>query len=563
MRLALLVLVPAILLTSFTVARPGPLPVSAVPPSFDGAATAVLAAELARDHPIRVPGTPGGWEAARWYAQQLERNGLRVQQDTWEQDVPGLGRVRLTNLLTVVPGSADGVILFVAHRDNTGSNPGANRNASGTAALIELARGYGTLGTVGRSPRPQHTLAFLSSDGGAYGGLGAERFASVSPLGRTLRAVVSLDGLAGRGRPRLELSSLTASSPAPALVRTASARIAEQVGVVPEQPGWLSQLVDLGIPFGFGEQAPFLRSRISAVGVTTDPSRTGRPDTPERLDAARLGQLGRAAESLLASLDGGVDLTGTTAAAVYAGGSVVRGWAIELLLLAALVPFLAGLVDLLARCRRRGVGLRESWPPFRARLGLWLGLGAALGVGALAGAVPGGSALPPPASGGLARWPAGTLVLLAGLAAAVWWLGRRAVIRARPPAGEELGAYLTAFLGLAFAALLLALVNPFSLLFLLPSLYAWLWLAQTRSGWARGVLYALGLAGPVLALVSVGTQAGAGLAAPLYLAELIVLGLVPWPATLALLVWSAVASQLAALATGRYAAPVAQAQSGR
>ena len=88
----------------------------------------------------------------------------------------------------------------LAHRDDTGVGPGANDNASGTAALIELARGYGRLGTVAGRPTPQHTLIFLSSDGGAYGGFGAERFASTSPYRDRIKAVVSLDGLAGSAR---------------------------------------------------------------------------------------------------------------------------------------------------------------------------------------------------------------------------------------------------------------------------------------------------------------------------------------------------------------------------
>ena len=109
------------------------------------------------------------------------------------------------------PGSTDDAILILAHRDDTGVGPGANDNASGTAALIELARGYGRLGTVAGRPTPQHTLIFLSSDGGAYGGYGAERFASTSPYRNRIKAVVSLDGLAGSARPRLELAGFAAT----------------------------------------------------------------------------------------------------------------------------------------------------------------------------------------------------------------------------------------------------------------------------------------------------------------------------------------------------------------
>ncbi len=58
----------------------------------------------------------------------------------------------------------------MAHRDDLGLSPGANDNASGTGALIELARNVA-------STTLAHTLVFLSTDGGAYGSLGAAEFA--------------------------------------------------------------------------------------------------------------------------------------------------------------------------------------------------------------------------------------------------------------------------------------------------------------------------------------------------------------------------------------------------
>ncbi len=283
MRTALLLVVPALLLVSFTVARPGPLPAPSLPPSFDVTSALATTTELAHDHPIRVPGTALADSAARWYTDKLALYGLGAQEDTWTDEIPGLGRVRLRNIVTVVPGDTERAIVIVAHRDNRGQGPGANVNASGTAALIELARGYAELGTVAGRPQPQHTLVFLSSDGGAFGGFGAARFAATSPLRDDLIAVVSLDGIAGRARPRLELSGFDSRSPAPALVRTVSVRVAEQTTREPAHPGWLTQLVDLGIPFGYGEQAPFLERGISAIRLATvgDGSTDGATDTTE------------------------------------------------------------------------------------------------------------------------------------------------------------------------------------------------------------------------------------------------------------------------------------------
>lgn len=513
--------------------------------------------ELARDYPSRVPGTAAADDAARWFTEKLAVYGLRTTEDTWDEEIPGVGPARLRNLVTVVPGATDEAIVFVAHRDNTGASPGANDNASGTAALIELARGYATSGTVGKRPQPEHTLVFLSSDGGAYGGLGAERFVSASPLRSRVLAVVSLDGLAGNARPRLELAGFEPRSPAPALVRTASVRIAEQTAAEPARPGWLAQLVDLGVPFGYGEQGPFLGRGISAVRIATAPDgEADAADVPENLNADRFAGLGRAAESLLSSLDAGIALPGGTASYVYLGDRAIRGWAIELVLLASLAPFLIGAIDLFVRSRRQGLALRGAWLSLRTRLGMWLWVGGVVGLGALIGVFPRGAAVtPPPDSPAVSGWPIAGLLVLAVAIAAGWWPARRRLAPRGPVTPEdELAGYAVALLALGAIAIATAAVSPYSLLFLVPSLYAWLWLPQThaRSGWARDALYGIGLVGPVLALVSIAEQLGLGLDAPLYVTGLITAGFVPWATTLALIAWVAVASQLGALVAGRY-----------
>jgi hypothetical protein len=564
-RTALLLVVPAILLTSFTVARTGPLAAPSLPSSFDGVSAVAVATELARDHADRVPGTSGAEDAARWYTDKLALYGLQTQEDVWDEEIPGLGLVQLRNLVTVVRGTVDDALLVVAHRDNTGMGPGANDNASGTAALIELARGYATLGTVGGRPQPQHTLVFLSSDGGAYGGLGAERFAAASPLRRDLVAVVALDGLAGRARARIELAGFGSRTPAPALVRTASVRVAEETGREPARPGWLTQVIDLGVPFGYGEQAPFLARRISAIrlGTAADDGSDAPGDVPESLNADRFTRLGRASEALLSSLDAGVALAGGAASFVYLGDRAIRGWALELVLLASLLPFLLGAVDLYARCHRRGLPLRGAWLSLRTRLGLWLWVGGVVGVGAVAGMFPRDSSItPPPASPAVTDWPVAGLLVLAAAAAAGWWRARRTLVARSPiTAEEELGGYAVSLLALGIVALGTAAVNPYGLVFLVPSLYAWLWLPQVqlRSSWARDTLYGIGLVGPALALVSIAEQMSLGFDAPLYATALLTLGFVPWTAVLALVAWAAVAGQLGALAAGRYA----PGQSGR
>ena len=76
--------------------------------------------------------------------------------------------------------------MITAHRDNNGEGQGANDNASGTAALVELARAYApATGTTTVATQPSHTLVFVSTDGGAFGALGAARFAERSRTATT------------------------------------------------------------------------------------------------------------------------------------------------------------------------------------------------------------------------------------------------------------------------------------------------------------------------------------------------------------------------------------------
>jgi len=545
-----------------TIGRPGPYPASALPPTFDGPAATGLAVELATTYPDREPGSASALGAAQWVKDKLALYGLTAEEDAWDETIPGLGRVRLRNLTTVIQGSTPDAILVLAHRDDLGTGPGVNDNASGTAALIELARGYGQLGTAAAGPKPMHTLIFLSSDGGAFGGYGAERFARTSPYRSHLKAVVSLDGLAGSAQPHLELAGFQPRSPTPALLRTADVRIAAQLGRPPARPGWLVQLVDLGVPFGFGEQAPFLARRISAVRLSTasDDATEAGSDTTARLAPERFVRMGRAADAILSSLDGGIELVGGTAAHVYLGERIVRGWAIELVLLVALVPFLAGSIDLVARLRRRGIPLLPAWRALRIRLGLWLWIGVLVGLGALVGVFPRGSAIPPPPdSPAVTDWPVTGLLVLAALAALGWVRARRAFANGVAPTPEDtLAGHAIALLALGGVAIATALISPYGLVFVLPSLYAWLWLPQLRgSGWIRDIAYGAGLAGPAVALVAIAGQLGLGLDAPLYVVSLMTLGFIPWTTVLVLIAWAAVATQLGALVAGRYV-PVAR-----
>ena len=552
-----------LLLAAFTVARPVALPAPSLPPAFNAHAALELAQELSTDYPDRSPGSQGAAQAADWYKAQLAPYGLTTEVERFRATIPGVGTREFQNLVTIVPGQSQVEIVVAAHRDNLGAGAGANDNASGTGALIELARSYAQAPIASPSApapvRPTHTLVFLSTDGGAFGGIGADRFSAASPYRHGAFALIDLDAIAGRGPPRLQIAANTARSPADSLVQTASARITEQAGLPPVRPPAWQQLLTLAFPYTLYEQGPVLARGIPAVTITTsgDVPRAPLGDTPHRLNGTRLAVIGRSTQQLLGSLDQGLDLAQGTTSYVYLGQRIVRGWAIELVLVAMLLPFLVATVDLFAHCRRRRIPLAPALRSLRSRIGFWLFIGAVFALLVLVGAFPTGAPLPVALETAAARhWPTLPLAVL-GVLGFVGWLVVRVRLaprrRARPE--EELAGHTGALLGLSVVALLAAATNPFALIFLLPSLHAWLWIPQARASrlpYRLGVL-AIGLFGPALLLGWFGLHYGLGLDAPWYLTELVVVGFVSPATALIALGWLAVAWQLSALATGRYA----------
>ncbi|MGN6431822.1 MAG: M28 family peptidase, partial [Gaiellaceae bacterium] len=269
----LLVGIP-LLIAAFSVGKPPALraAVPTLPPAFDKARATALARDLAETFPDRSPGSPGAVSARQWFADEVAKIGLRVRREPFVATIPGRGRVRLENLIVTIPGRSPQALAVLAHLDNVGTGPGANNNASGIAALIELARSYAT-SVSGNAPpgasivSPAHTLFFVATDGGEFGGLGANRFAA-DFRDRVVTAVV-LDSIAGQGTARLVLAGNTAREADAGLVATTAARIDEQAGAPPRRPNAFTQLLDLAFPFTLYEQGPVLTHGVGAVTITT------------------------------------------------------------------------------------------------------------------------------------------------------------------------------------------------------------------------------------------------------------------------------------------------------
>jgi hypothetical protein len=556
-RVSSVVAAPALLALLFSISTTGTLPRPTLDPLFDASVATAVASELSTEFPSRVPGTDEAAGAARWYSETISALGLPVEEEVWSADLVGLGEVELRNLVTVVPGRSEEALVLVAHRDNSGGRV-AGDNASGTAALVELARGFARQGDV-PAPLLERTLIFVSTDAGAYGGAGAARFAGVSPLAEQAVAAIVLDGIGGRGRPRLVLSGGRSTSPARTLVSTASARVAEQVGRSPIVPSALTQLVDLGIPYAAGEQASFLARGVAAVTLTTDePAEPDIPvgDPPGPLSEEALGRLGRATEAIVGSIDTSVGAAFPTRDNLFLNDRVASGWTVRLALVVAVVPFVLGVLDLLVRSRRRRLPLVPGLRALRTRLLVWSYGGLLVWIGALTGVFPTGAALPPPpTSSFVADWHVTGLAALAVAFVLGWLVARRPLVPSVQPTPEErLAGYTSALAWLGAVAVVVALAKPYALVFVLPSLYAWLWLPLRTRLWPRVGIYLAGLLGPVLGLFLLGREVGLGPAdTTLYVLGLATVGYVTLPTVLLVIAWLAAAAQLATLAFGRYA----------
>jgi hypothetical protein len=545
-----------LLLLAFSVARPTALGLRDLPPAFDKNTTATIAGDLASNYPDRRPGTPDARGATAWFRRQLSPYGFNVRSDPFTATINGR-RTTLVNLVTEKPGTglSPPEIVVMAHRDDSGPGGGLNDNASGTAALIELARSYAPSAAAQRILVP-YTLVFLSTDGADDGARGAAHFAAAQAGHANILGVINLDSIGGPGRPRLVLGADTARSPTPGLVETLRSALAHEGNGEPLRPSGLQQLVSLGFPFDPYEQAPFVSRGIPAVTLTTAGARPPAAQThgTERLDRRHLGIVGLAAQDAVDAMEQGVSLAQGPASYVFLGQRVIRGWAIEIVLVAMLLPFLAAAVDLFARCRRRRIRISPALRSYRSRLGFWAWVGAIFVVFAWIGLWGGDGRHAPSLSS--VSWPGGALVALVLLAGAGWLVARSRLLPRRQIRPEErLAGHSAALLALGVVGLLVAATNPFSLLFILPSLHAWLWLpqVQTRHPVLRASVFLAGFAGPAYLVWTFATHYKLGWDAPWYVAELFAVGYAPLPLLVIGLAWLAAAGQLAALASDRYA----------
>jgi hypothetical protein len=555
-----------LLIAAFSVAREQPLAAPVFRSVFSAGDAQATMDELASSYPDRSPGAPSSANLLAWTEGKFTALGLTPKVDRFSANIPGLGKQSLANVSVTIKGRSPTSIVILAHRDNSGQGPGGSPddNASGTAAMLELARAYQHNLELVEPPQPAHTIVFLSTDGGAFGAIGADHFARQSGSRSHIAAVIVLDAIAGTGTPRILLNGDAPRSPSSVIVATASQLLSEQPGAEVTHAGFVDQLLDLAFPFSLYEQAPFVARGIPAVTFTTSSDRPPLPLTDTTRNAhlktsdEHLSVIGHATEQLIAALDQGApEPQSDSASYVYLGGRFVHGWALQLILITALLPPLVAIVDLFARCRRRQIPLAPSLRSLGRRLGFWLVLLSLFLLFVFFGLFHGGVARPlsPDISASVSP-PLGALVFFSLLAFGAWLIARERLLpRQQTSAEDELAGYAAALLLLLFVALAVAFLNRYMVLFLLPPLHAWIWLPQLRRWrpWASLGVMLIGLLGPLLIFFELASRLHLGLNVFWYVTELGAVGYLGLPLLLVAAAFTAASAQLAALSVRRYA----------
>jgi hypothetical protein len=287
-----------------------------------------VAALAAPEMEGRAPGTAGHERAAAFVEREMRDAGLAPAGEgsgtfaaTWVADAGSpTRRLRLRNLLGKVSGTkpelANQVVVVGAHYDHLGDgwpearagnegkiHPGADDNASGVAALLELARAFAA-----GSP-PDRTILFAAFDGEEAGRLGSKRLVeSLGREGTTVHAMVNLDSVGRLGAGKiLVLGTATA---------TEWVHVFRGAGFVTGAP-----VESVATDPGGSDQVSFQERGIPAVQLFTGahPDYHAPTDTADKIDADGIAKVAAVAREAVEYLAGRIEPL--TASAGRAPGS--------------------------------------------------------------------------------------------------------------------------------------------------------------------------------------------------------------------------------------------------
>lgn len=540
-RTGLIVVAVAVIVVAFSLGnQANSLNATLVPDAFNGGTAYATMASLAKQFPVRGPGSVGDNGIADDVASAFSRDGLQVQRSTFNaQTIDGSRTIQ--TVTGTLAGLTPGSIVIVAHRDS--AHAPAASDLSGTGVLLELGQVL--------SAQTQQRSVVLASTSASIGAAGAAQLARSLP--QPVDAVIVLGDMAGTMvRTPIVVPWSDSTLVAPTLLRNTVATALQQqttLSVGDESLG--GQFLHLAFPLAASEQRPFADSGEPAVLISTSGSRV--PAVDEKTSQYQVAGFGRAVLQSVSALEAGPSVPAPSSYLRWSG-KLIPAWAVRLLVLALMIPVLVATVDGIARARRRGHRVARwtlwvlAWSvPFVLAVLVVLALRL---TGAIDIAPPGpvdGSVLTLGGRATAILIGLGLLVVLASFG--VWWAGRRmwsgktgaqSVAAAgessdgRPRRRHQVaddaaspGAAAALMLVLCLVTLALWLENPFAAALMVVALHCWLWIVgpenRLRAPWAILLLLA-GLVPGVLAALYYGMVLGLGVAPGAWNAVLMLAG---------------------------------------
>jgi hypothetical protein len=358
-------LVPLIaLLTLYQPAAP--LPPSS-PLQFSGAAAANLTGRLATAEresggACCNAGSQAELGAADWVAQSLHDFDPSPHRILFATNLPWQSQpVPMTDVIAYRPGRTRGIIAVIVHRDG-----GTAADLAGTAILVELGKVLNAI------PRDRG-VALISTDGGLTGGQGAAAVATRWPLADRIVAAIVVDAAVARGDAPLHIVTRpsTPRGVSPTLYAAARNAVAQWYGTPARIPGAYDQLSGYGVPYAPGEQGPLLGHGISALTLTVGRG-AALTGSLSRIDPGQLGRVGATVANLVAELNSAPTIEQAGSPVLLLDGKVMRGWLAEASMAVLLAPFVACVLDLVARLRRRRIAIAPGLAAFAWRSAAWL-----------------------------------------------------------------------------------------------------------------------------------------------------------------------------------------------
>ena len=506
-RAAWVVAAVLVVIALFTLGSTDTPKLSQEPPSFDGDAAYVDLKTIVEDFPQRLAGTDPDNRCGIWVDQQFRQDELETHIDGFTATVNGED-VALQNVWGLAKGRTTGTILVLANRDVPPlATQGAGNNASGLAALLELARDFTVTGH-------DHNIIFLCTTGDAYGALGARQFAEAHQID-DLYAVIALRDVAKPDSASIALDGWSPRPktappwlwllPAPAAKRDSNTDT--------ELPTVAAQILRLAVPISAGSQGPFVAAGVPAITVSAaGPATPAQGDTLDGVSTETLTKVGTTVQNMIMAVDA------MTTPGQHSGGAIfltrrvqLSGGALAAILAALLLPLVAVGVDLFAHCSRARIRLRPALLRAGLHLAPWLLVIAIVYFANLVGLLPHSPDAVIPPDSRLAANPRYLRVVVLIVLMLVAYVYAVAVERRaeRRVLTDPRATILMSHLLLVAIALLALLIDPFAVLLVLPG--AILWPLARPGGWARSIVPVyLGLAMVPVPLVYYALRLGLG-----------------------------------------------------